>query len=444
MNGSVAMNQESLRKNLTYWVAAAALLAGCGTADPPVFRLNMTQMVSLETPTSSEYQQEIADVLGALFGTPDEPQALPEIGLDLSRLQMAAGAAWSDEKGTNHGLYRKHCVHCHGITGDGRGPTARFLNPYPRDYRPGVYKFKSTYNADRPTDEDLHLILDNGVPGTAMPSFSLLPSSERESLVEYVKYLSIRGQLETELIRYVFDELGEEEEVDENGDERVDSEGNSIMRRIPFDPANDPDQKEVVLDLLAEIVEGWESAAGQVVVPEEDQIPADHRTVEEVFTSVAKGRELFYGTRANCVKCHGPTALGDGQRDDHDNWNKAHKKFLESLAKLDGDDQEDVDPRLVTDRQEVIGSIFPVRNAMPRNLRQGIYRGGRRRLDVFWRIYTGIAGTPMPASGPASPGAKGTLSEEEIWNIVDYVLSLPYETPSRPLVALPENIEAVN
>ena len=55
-----------------------------------------------------------------------------------------------------------------------------------------------------------------------------------------------------------------------------------------------------------------------------------------------------------------------------------------------------------------------------------------------------IAGTPMPGSGPASPGAQGALTEEEMWNIVDYVLSLPYEMPSRPLHALPTNTELVN
>ena len=43
------------------------------------------------------------------------------------------------------GLYRQHCVHCHGITGDGAGPTAQFLMPYPRDFRTGEFKFKRRY-----------------------------------------------------------------------------------------------------------------------------------------------------------------------------------------------------------------------------------------------------------------------------------------------------------
>ena len=460
------------------WIAMAALLVGCDSAQPPEFRLNMVEAVTQET--APEYQQEIADVLGAMFGTPDKPFAMPESGLDQSKLRLAAGPAWSDQRGYNFGLYRRHCVHCHGVTGDGRGPTARFLNPYPRDYRPGVYKFKSTFNPARPTDADLHTVLINGVPGTAMPSFSLLPNSEVEALVEYVKYLSYRGQMETELIKYVYDELGEEEAENENGEALVDEDGEPVMLRIPLDPANDAEQRETIVGILEEIVAGWDEANDQIIMPEVGDLPDDDRSAEEILASVEKGRKLFYGVRANCIKCHGPTALGDGQTDDHNNWQKAHKKFLEDTAAMaeslhrsenelpdqieaieaqekegqidsaeaeeqiqELEDQLDGERQLYVSRFEVGETLYPLRNAMPRNLRQGIYRGGRRRVDVFWRIYTGIAGTPMPGSGPASPGAKGTLTEAEMWNIVDYVITLPYEAASQPQKALPKNIDEV-
>ena len=75
---------------------------------------------------------------------------------------------------------------------------------------------------------------------------------------------------------------------------------------------------------------------------------------------------------------------------------------------------------------------LPPRNAIPRNLRQNIYRGGRAPVDVFRRIYAGINGVPMPGVGPTSPGGEGTLSSAEIWSLVDYVQSLPYEALSLP------------
>jgi hypothetical protein len=166
---------------------AAAVLVGCGAPPQPPFRLDMSKIVANQI--IPKHQQAIADILVAMFGTPDEPYALPETGLDLRKLKMASGPVWSDQLGGKHGLYRRYCAHCHGISGDGRGPTAMILNPYPRDYRPGVFKFKTTYNPNEPSDNDLQTILHNGIPGTAMPSFAVYPPDEVAAVIEYVKYL---------------------------------------------------------------------------------------------------------------------------------------------------------------------------------------------------------------------------------------------------------------
>jgi mono/diheme cytochrome c family protein len=355
---------------------------------------------------------------------------------------MAAGPVWSDQGG-KHGLYRLHCAHCHGISGDGQGPTAQILNPYPRDYRPGIFKFKSTYTAAEPTDDDLRRIVHDGIPGTAMPSFALLPPDEIDALVEYVKYLSMRGQMETALVNFVAEELDPEEALD---------------------PAKDAELREIVVDeLLPEVVALWEEAPEQVIVPGDEPIPPADRTLEQVAESAAKGRELFYGTRANCIQCHGPTGLGDGQQTDFDNWSKAHKQFIDEthamvgniedlqkqLSEAPSDAKDDIRQELVEtetnyrERLKIVDTLPPVRNAIPRNLREGEYRGGRRPLDIYWRIAAGIPGTPMPAGGPAAPGAQGTLTEEEIWQIVDYVQSLPFEPASRPQPQ-PVNVEVVN
>ncbi len=422
------------RLSLLKWMLvaiAAAALTGCGKVDPPPFRLNMTNVVAKQI--APENQQAIANIMDAMFGTPDVPFAMAETGLNQRLLKMAAGPVWSDEAGGKHGLYRRHCAHCHGISGDGHGPTAAILDPYPRDYRPGIFKFKGTYSAAQPTTEDLKRVVHDGVPGTAMPSFAILPPDEQESLVEYVKYLSIRGMTEKALVDYV---------------------GENVNPGDKFDPATNGELRTLIVEqLLKPVVESWQGAKDQIMAPEDAVVAAlDKRTPAQVAESVNKGRDLFYGPKANCVKCHGPTALGDGQQDDYDDWSKATLEFIKgtdakvaeigSLQKelndAKGDDVQKVKDQLVaakkelTERQEVITSLLPPRHAIPRNLREGVYRGGRRPLDLFWRIAAGIRGMPMPGIGPAAPGAQGTLSQQEIWQIIDYVQSLPFEPSSQP------------
>ena len=90
---------------------------------------------------------------------------------------------------------------------------------------------------------------------------------------------------------------------------------------------------------------------------------------------------------------------------------------------------DDAARRELMDEYVRLGGLKP-RNIMPRNLRHGIYRGGRRPIDVYWRILHGIDGSPMPAASMklegAPPEAIG-LTSEDVWHLVDYVRSLPYE-----------------
>ncbi len=113
-----------------------------------------------------------------LFGTPNEPRWPEELfegsdaeGLvDLEILRRAAGPVSSGKDGTHQGLFREHCVVCHALEGSGAGPASQFQDPYPRDFRHGVFKWKSTIRGAKPTKQDLLDLLTRGVPGTGMPS----------------------------------------------------------------------------------------------------------------------------------------------------------------------------------------------------------------------------------------------------------------------------------
>ncbi|MBV9125885.1 MAG: c-type cytochrome, partial [Planctomycetes bacterium] len=105
-------------------------------------------------------------------------------------------------------LYRRHCLQCHGLTGDGRGHTAPWINPHPRDFRRGMFKFTSSTEEQgagrKARREDLLRTLHVGIEGTAMPSFGLLPDTELEDLASYVIHLSLRGEAEAHAM---FDDL---------------------------------------------------------------------------------------------------------------------------------------------------------------------------------------------------------------------------------------------
>lgn len=102
----------------------------------------------------------------------------------LARGQSLAG----DERlARGRASYTMYCSGCHGPEGDGEGPAARFLDPKPRDFRKGKVKFAGVPAGEMPTDADLVRIITKGLHGTSMPMWNLLPKTEVDDLVEYIK-----------------------------------------------------------------------------------------------------------------------------------------------------------------------------------------------------------------------------------------------------------------
>ena len=83
-------------------------------------------------------------------------------------------------------VYQLKCVGCHGEKGDGKGPAAELLVPQPRDFTSGIYKIRTTAGK-APSDQDLFKVITDGMPGTSMPSWAVLPEKERWNLVAYIK-----------------------------------------------------------------------------------------------------------------------------------------------------------------------------------------------------------------------------------------------------------------
>jgi len=97
----------------------------------------------------------------------------------------AAAPSTPDAKTLNDGqsLFVANCASCHG-GGAGNGPAAGALAPPPTNFK-----------LKKPTQERAWDVLENGVPGTAMPPWrNQLSADQRRALVEFVRSLYVPPQ----------------------------------------------------------------------------------------------------------------------------------------------------------------------------------------------------------------------------------------------------------
>jgi mono/diheme cytochrome c family protein len=90
-------------------------------------------------------------------------------------------------------VYKHMCIYCHGADGNGGGKAMAYLYPWPRDFRKGVFKHRSTPSGSLPLDTDIYRTISRGVPGTSMPAWQgALSEDETWSVIEYIKGFSKR------------------------------------------------------------------------------------------------------------------------------------------------------------------------------------------------------------------------------------------------------------
>lgn len=229
---------------------------------------------------------DFARVLALTFGTPTAPtiriptkSELEKAGVegkDLASLPQAesAKAALGLEDGQlarGASVFRRWCLHCHGPTGAGDGTNASQLQPLPRDYRQGIFKFVTTMPdaAGRPLKSDLKRTIRRGLDGSMMTPFPNLSETELDDVASYVIFLSIRGECEYSgmktLIKYNDDFISVENEIDTK---------------------------------LLRILGAWGKAQTlAITVPPENCATADDR-----LASAARGFRVF--NEAGCAACH--------------------------------------------------------------------------------------------------------------------------------------------
>ena len=423
-------------------IFCAITLANLGCAPPPPQQLSFEPnylfahrlTVSQDVPTD-QFLADSKDLLIDWFGTPDQPKLPPAFAdsdyadlISLEKMQPAVGAAPDSIEPSDHGLYRQLCASCHGETGQGRGTVAASQNPYPRDFRKGVFKYKSALRNSKPLKSDIAHTLRHGLAGSQMPLFNKLSDKQIDALVDYVIYLSIRGEFERQLLAMGAADLDPEESFNSDPTKReriydVSYRGSAVEAEAK----SLKEQLSNAEDLLTEIADAWTDAEDEVEevdapedVPVPGLTPESDIDADELAASIAKGRELFVGSVAACSKCHGDSGKGDGkQLPDYDEWTKDWTVQIN----VKPDDLNAILPFMAR------GGMKP-QPILPRNLVEGNFRGGRDPIAVYRRILDGIAGGPMPAAALANKPGEPGLTTDDLWHLVNYVLSLRVALPA--------------
>jgi mono/diheme cytochrome c family protein len=171
-------------------------------------------------------------------------------------------------------IFRGLCFRCHGLEGGGNGPMSNRVIPRPRNYRKGKFKFAAVSSPSKPRRADLARTVVHGLPGSAMPSFRWLASGEIDVLLDHVRLLATRGEVEGLLVL-----------------EWQDSE---TRPRAAVDEMTDLVNKR------------WDAAPQNAVSftpPPPDASPERWRLGRALFNDQNKG---------HCAGCHGESGQGDG------------------------------------------------------------------------------------------------------------------------------------
>lgn len=131
------------------------------------------------------------------------PASMPLLGAGCKRrpaftepLKLGGQTIPAEVLNEGHEVYVHACYACHGLKGDGNGPSAPGMRPPPRDFTKGVFKFAGVSAGELPNDDDLMALVKHGLDGTPMLPWDL-GERERNAVVQYIKTFSERWKTET-------------------------------------------------------------------------------------------------------------------------------------------------------------------------------------------------------------------------------------------------------
>ncbi|WP_455376934.1 c-type cytochrome [Petrachloros mirabilis] len=101
-------------------------------------------------------------------------------------LTLVIGVSAQDLRGSpkrGETLYQQHCLHCHGVAGDGMGPEAKYLVVPPANFHLAKHRIK--------TDIDLFIAIQDGVLFSPMHAWRRkLTDDQIKDLIAYIRFFA--------------------------------------------------------------------------------------------------------------------------------------------------------------------------------------------------------------------------------------------------------------
>ncbi len=108
-------------------------------------------------------------------------------------LVVSAGSAQAGDAAAGKTVYDTNCSSCHGPSGKGDGPVGAALNPKPRDFSAGSFKFDADKSGTPGEDADLKLVIQKGAAafgGSAlMAPWPTLSDGDIDNVIAFIRSL---------------------------------------------------------------------------------------------------------------------------------------------------------------------------------------------------------------------------------------------------------------
>jgi len=115
------------------------------------------------------------------------------LGAALLLVALLPGAAFAGDADAGKTIYDMNCASCHGPAGKGDGPVGAALQPPPRDFSVGDFKYDTDGDGEAGTDADLKNIITKGAGAYGgsplMAPWPMLSATDQDNVIAFIRSL---------------------------------------------------------------------------------------------------------------------------------------------------------------------------------------------------------------------------------------------------------------